>query len=366
MVTEPVVGVGLAMATAYGIREFYNQWKQKELKKEIDDAATGYTKNLYVVDDEEKQASSRWLQALADAPRDAFFLPAIASGIGTYGLLNHTFPAVKEKKAPGTPKKIVVRGFGKVKVDGPGDGPLADLDNQALKSKEAPSDSVTVSDDTAKQEPDTWRKAASFTFGVRDRFQAAELLCLTLVNHPALKEASSPLLEILGGYHRGRETLDTVVKTAGILGGISASKGAAEYFSALPEFEKRATVYSALNNPLYAQSLVALALAEFHEVSPAHSKVAYSVAQDPELATLVTKFASVFHTLETATWLMRNPQEKSAAHSKFLDSSSDNLGTLDLAASVDSDGQDKNPDNDAMNVYRGNQDPIDKLMSPKK
>jgi hypothetical protein len=351
---EPLAGAGMAAATAYGIREFYNNWKKDQLKKEVDEASGDYIQSLYSDVGVSKKAGALWAAAKDLAP-DTAILAALASGIGTYGLLQHTFPQVKEKPAPGTPKKIIVRGYGGVKVDGPGNGPLAEKDQKKLKQEEPKANPEQVPEEQ-------YRKVASFDFSKEDNLQSAELLCLSLTNHPTLKQASSPLLELLGAHARDAEGLGQTIKTAGTLGAVSSSKGESGYFLALPELEKRAAVYNALRDPVLSPSIVPLILAEYNEVSPAHAKVAHAVSQDPDLSAIVTKFASVFHTLETGTWLMDHPQEKTAAANKFMDASSENLGTLDLSSFQDSDGDDQRTSPDE--VYRGKQDPIDKLLSP--
>lgn len=376
MISEPLVGFGLGGLSAYGIYEFYKKWKQDQLRQEIEDAAGGYTKSLYEdVDDDDlaigggndKKADNMIWEMLKDAPRDAFFLPGIAAGVGTYGLLNSTFPTVKEKKAPGAPRKIIVRGYGRVNVDDKADGPLADLDKEQKKLKAIPAaDKAAPPPDAPEEVVDErpwWRKVASFEFSENDHLKSAELLCLTLANHPDLKEASSPLLEILGGYHEDPAALRNSIKSAGVLGAISTLKGAAETFNELSEMDKRATVHRALRDTLVRPSLAALAIAEYNEVSPGHAKMAFNVASEPELSVLVTKFASVFHVLETGTWLADNQVEKTASYADFMDDASDNLGTLDLATSTDSDGE--NARTSPEELYRGDQDPIDKLMAPK-
>jgi hypothetical protein len=376
MISEPLIGFGLGGLSAYGIYEFYKKWKQDQLRQEIEDAAGGYTKSLYEdVDDDDlsigingKKANNLIWEMLKDAPRDAFFLPGIAAGVGTYGLLNSTFPKVKEKTAPGTPRKIIVRGFGRVNVDNKPDGPLADMDKEnekrKIKAMEAEAPPVPDAPEEEIAERPWWRKAASFEFSRKDNLHAAELLCLTLANHPDLKEASSPLLEILGGYHEDPGAVRSAVKSAGFLGAISTLKGASETFNELPELDKRATVHRALRDPIIQPGLTLLAIAEYGEVSPGHAKMAFNVAEDTsDLPVLVTKFASVFHVLETGTWLSDNQVEKTATYADFMDDASDNLGTLDLASSQDSDGE--NERTSPEELYRGNQDPIDKLMAPK-
>lgn len=354
---EPLVGYGLGGATAYGIYEFYKKWKQEQLRKEIDEAAGGYTQSLYTDDLPDKTAGAFW-RAVKDAPYDAFVLPGLAAGVGTYGLLEHTFPRVKEKKVPGAPKKIIVRGYGRVKVDGPGDGPLAEDDKKKAPPL-APPDPV----DAEIPAEEVFRKAASFEFSDKDHRKAAELLCLSLASHPDLKEASSPMLELLGSYAGDPEGIRTAIKEAGMLGAISAGKGSAEVFGELSELDKRATVHRALRDPLVSPGLATLMIAEYNEVSPGHAKMAFNVAQDPDLLVLVTKFASVFHVLETGTWLADNQVEKTASYADFMDDASDNLGTLDLASYADSDGKDR--ETSPEELYRGDQDPIDKLMASK-
>ena len=58
----------------------------------------------------------------------------LGGGVGAYALLDHFYPKAK-KPRPMRPKKVVVKGFGTVHADGPGDGPLAEADEKKEKEE---------------------------------------------------------------------------------------------------------------------------------------------------------------------------------------------------------------------------------------
>lgn len=334
VMADVVAGVGAATLSAYAVQALYKKWKAQQLQRETEEAALGYLEDVTKTANDGIGA----MDVLTGIPRDLFYLAPLLAAGGTYGLLEQAFPRVKTKAKAGLPRKIKIKGYGRVAVDGPGDGPLGKP--HAGEAGAAEADEAGL-------------KTATFTYGEDDQRRCAESLCLMLLATPALKEAASALPDILGAYHGDPLATMTILKEAGFLAAVAASRGWGDSFHALGEGDKRAAVHAALHEGALAPSLALTALAEFNEIHPAYAKIARWIADDPELSILHTKLASVMHLLDTAASLERAP------HVKFAKAWRDELETLSMDSGEDVNGE----VNSADAAHANRKDPIDAFMA---
>lgn len=352
-VPELMGGLAAAGGTYYLLSQLYAKLREKQLKSEIAEADSGYTKNLQQSVD--KQGSVG--EVLANLPGDLLWMSALASGVGTYGLLNHTWPEVGSKDRPGKPKKIVVKGYGTVVADGPGNGPLAEVDK--AKGHEVAENVLEQEPLVAEERPMVpLRKAAAVEcpFGRDDERNAAAFLTLSLSRFPSLKMASSALIAVIGSHHANPEAVETLVKQAGFEAAVEASKGGWDVYESLPELGKRAAIWRAYGSPLLSGPLALLALSELNEVSPDMCKRAQVVAADPGYSTVLTKIASIEWQVDT---MSRPDLDKSASFGDFQEDMRRQMGTLDISESVDTGGAEDTADG----AYQSSKDPIDIFMA---
>lgn len=337
---EAVAGVGVAAGSYYLVQQLYKKWKKEQLARETQDATQDYLGTV-LGSSLDKQAFLGTV--VQDIPSDLLTLLPLAAAGGTYGLLEHVFPKVKEKKRPGTPRKIVIKGYGAVAIDGPGDGPFGEADAQSAEQQQ--------------------RKAATYAecpYGPTDVRNAAESLCLMLTALPTVKEASSPLSELLGAFILDPRGLESLVKSAGVLAAISASKGGSAVYYTAGDVERRHAVRCAFKSASLAPSLALLTLGEFNDYNPTHAKLAQAMAAGETNRILLTKMASVVHVIDTCGVLQASPQVKHAA--ALTDGMLKDMGTLDASEAKNVNGDVNAGDR----AFRGKTDPIDDFLAGKR
>lgn len=375
-VTEYLGGMGVGAGAYWLVQKAYQEMRRKQLAAEIADEEKGYTNNL-IESVATKQATggiptpSGW-ELLANIPKDLMWLPALAAGAGTYGLLEHTWPKVSEKGEVGKPKKIVVKGYGTIMADGPGDGPLAQMDKErgskmvgrTLKAEEqaAPAEQAPAS-------RPSWMghvlpKAASLVcpVGKDDAHCAAAMMTFLLAEQPALKLAHSGLVSLIGAHLSDPAKAETLVKEAGLLTAIELSKGEDSRYYELNPMDKRAACWQAFASPVLGPCLATLAVAELEEFNPDLSKRARVVNNDPFYGTIAMKIAALTWQAEILLTEESGSLVKSAAAASMAGEMRRQMGTLGISDSKDVDGS----MDDADDAYSDESDPIDEFMAGKK
>lgn len=354
--------------TYVGWQKLYQELRRRQLEKEVEQADRAHTQ---VLQESVKKASgpgfSLW-DYLKSTPQGIMHLAALAAAGGTYGLLESTFPRAKEKEQPGKPRKIVIKGFGTVHADGPGDGALGELDklkakDKAKKMQEAPvllggaPEQLTQSESAEEN----WQKAAmEMPVGLADERYAAAMLTAILAEQPQLKLAKSPLLGLIGSHAYNLNATETLLKEAGAEAAIAASEHGYDVFDSMSYAEKQAAINQAFSSRALSPTLTALALAELQEVSPDLAKRARVVADDPGYSALLTKFASLFYQVE-ALQLCEQQTEKSAALQQLHNGLQEQMGSLGLSGSVDAGGEVEEQDS----AFKKTEDPINAFMAGK-
>ena len=281
LIEKNAVAAELLMAVAAGLGGYYiptrigDILRKKRLKKEIENAESAYLRKLQVQKDEsdnleKTSADEEPLRTggvgpgtiLADLPVDWLWLAALSSGIGAYTLLDHIYPEIKRKRRL-KPKKVVVKGYGTVFSDGPGDG-------------------------LAKTSSD-----GSFEFGLGpdDYDGAVEGLSMIVLGSPDVAEFSA-LPDVAGAVVDDREG---VVKMAGEMDFVSLAelcKGASRSFLDAPSRIKRASVGFLSRNPLLKLAWAVSVVSEMAENFPT---LAERVGRSSEAEGYVaTKLASLY------------------------------------------------------------------------
>lgn len=368
--TEWVGGGAAGLGAYWLIQQAYQEMRRKQLQAEIAEEEEAYTKSLQdsvapakVAHAHAKVATSL-MEILTSALQDTMILPGLLSAAGTYGLLEHTWPKVKEKAEAGKPKKIVVKGHGTVIADGPGDGPLAQLDKEKGKQMVEglkPDTAPLPGESPRPKATEVMTKAAALEAPITnfDYKCAAEMLTFVLCEYPELRKAASALPTLIGACADNQGQLETLVKEAGVLEAVELSKGVAESYYALPHFEKRAAIHRAFSSPLLAPALTTLALAELNEVDSDLAKRAKVLHEDPEMSLVSVKAAALLWQGEI---IAANPDNlKSAAAQEMQQDMRRQMGTLGLSETRDEDGTEDSSDK----AYQDKKDPIDAFLAGK-
>lgn len=371
--TEWIGGGAAGLGTYWLLQKAYQELRKKQLQKEIEEEEAAYSQSLQDSVNPEKfaalnskVATNMW-EIISGALQDSMILPGLLSAAGTYGLMEHTWPRVKEKAEGTKPNKIVVKGYGTVIADGPGDGPLAQLDKERGKQ---------MVDDTLKGElpaevsgqerrpsaAQTMAKAAALVapVGEVDYKCAAEMLTFLLCEYPQLKEARSALPALIAAHASSPAATVEILKEAGVEAAIESSKGNDLAYYAFPHFEKRAAIHQAFSSPVLAPALATLAVAELAEVDSDLAKRAMVLNEDPEMSLMCTKAAALFWQGEI---LAADPSMlKTAASKELQNDMRRQMGTLSISESKDSDGT----MDEADAAYKNSGDPIDAFLAGKK
>lgn len=336
LVTAAVGSVGAAAL----VGKLYRMYRQKMLKQETEDSNQAYLNSLMETPEAVNKSASWLWEMIKDSPRDAFILPALAGGVGTYGILRHAFPdnpaeADSEKNRP---KKIVIDGYGTVIADGPGDGPLGEGKKASVPSLE-------------------------FEPSLDDCVKSAAELFLTLCEEDlrgqeSCKEAS--LLPLLGGlWIQDRAAMEKAARED-LEGTIFHAGSGKEVWEESDVFAKRAAAEGLLGSKLLGPSVASLLIAELDDANPGMAKTAAWVAMDrPDLEALLTKYGSTWVGVvgSAAAEHAGKCGYKSASLAEFAGK---NMNTLDITSSP----EDVNGEvNTADPVYRGKVDPIDKFLA---
>lgn len=370
--TEWVGGGAAGLGAYWLIQKAYQEIRRKQLQQEIAEEDQAYTQSLQdsVAKDKQarehsKLATNLW-EILSSSLQDSMILPGLLSAAGTYGLMEHTWPRVKEKADGTKPNKIVVKGYGTVIADGPGDGPLAQLDKERGKQMveaetkgELPAEAQ--GEEVRPSAAQTMAKAAALIAPVDtfDYKSAAEMLSFVLCEYPQLKQADSALPTLIAAYANAPAATEQLLKEAGLVECIELSKGGAAAYYELPHFEKRAAIHGAFASPVMAPSLATLALAELAEVDSDLSKRAMVLNADPAMAVMCAKAAALIWQGEI---IAADPDlMKSAASRDMQNDMRRQMGTLGISESKDSDG---NMD-EADAAYKNSADPIDAFLAGK-
>jgi hypothetical protein len=309
--TEWLIAALLGGATYYGTNTAYRGIRKDQLDKEIEEESKQYVDSL--------QGLGK--VAFDDIPKDLFYLGLLAGGAGTYGILENTFPTVKEKPMAGQPKKIVVRGFGTVKSDKKqGDLiPLKDMIRQyrslfgkdpsqslAKQRREIASPPEEPQDKEEKrpseEEKEEQLKAAFWVpFGKVDYQKAA---CFAALCCASRCVDSSPLAEIFGRAIEDKSAarMETAADELGMLGLIDSCKGSWQIYKAASESEKIAAVSVVMASGTLRPSIAMLTAAEIADFSPSLAKQARELLEDESLGILGVKVASSMfeNSVETA------------------------------------------------------------------
>lgn len=380
--TEWTEGLAAGAGAYLLIQKAYQAIREKQLAAEVGEADDQYTQALtQSAAKPEKPVKTQFKRAFqgptfselfTNLPvKDMLWIPAMAGAVGTYGLMEHVWPRVKEKAEAGMPRRIVVKGFGTVLADGPGNGPLAQLDKargQEFVKKELQEESAEKA-----QQPEarnTYRpswlgnslaKAATLTapVGEDDCRCAAGLTAFVLAEQPALKLAHSGMVGLIGAFDRDPEQTERLVKEAGVVAAITLTKGADDHYHNLTVAGRKAAAYNAFGSAVLRPALLALTLAELQEVNPDLSKRAKVVRADPYYGTIMTKIASLTWQADILLAEEAGGLEKSAAAASMAGDMRRQMGTLGISESKDSEGQ----MDDADPAYSDESDPIDKFLS---
>lgn len=293
-ISELLVAAALAGGSYYGVNAAYKKIRKRQLEREIEDESKQY---IGALQDLGKQAMASTILGI---PRDLFLVGLLAGGAGTYGILENTFPSTSEKPAAGTPRKIVVKGFGTMRPDEkPGELlPLQDMVRKyrGLFGAEHPDSPKRVQKkdlaDEEKEELERLDKAAyEFEVGTEDIQKAAAFTTLQCAEGE-IKE--NPLAALLG-YVIEKKSSDALVKLAddlGILGALEACKGAHEHFFRAAPQQKIAAALSVYADAELAPSFALLTVGELTELSPVIAKQASASWQDGSTGLVGIKIAS--------------------------------------------------------------------------
>lgn len=377
MLTTAAVG-GLTYA---GLSKLYQSIRKKQLEQEVEEADQRHTQALAQAAALPKTAANPPAAAapsgtagfgvsdyLSGAPPALYHLAMLAAGAGTYGLLEHTFPRVSDKRTAGRPRKIVIKGFGTVIPDGPGNGVLAQADKarekkvveQQLQQPTAPAALEAEANAQNNQQEQDFRKAAAITMpvGVEDLRCAAAMCAVVLGHQPAMKEASSSLIGLIGLRHRDPEALEDLIKQAGFDAAFELSKSGWDVYEGLDALDKRAAAYAAFSDPKLAPTLSLLAVSEMREAFPDLDKRAQVVNADPGYSALTAKFASLF--FQTDALRMDDcGMVKSAASAVFTKDMRKQMGALGVNEPTGTGGEVESGNA----AYHSKADPIDDFMA---
>ena len=365
-------GIGAYML----IQKAYQEMRKKQLQREVEEADRAYTESL--VASTNKQAAEEedlnvkfalsLTELLANAPKDTLFLSGLAGAAGTYGLLEHVWPKVSEKAEGVKPSKIVVKGFGTVVADGPGDGPLAQLDKARGKKMV----DEELEEETAPKEEEKpvssrpwmgnlFQKAASLTAPVNleDYQAAAALIAFGLMENTAMKVAGNTLHAVIGSRASAGPQFSALFAESDPVDAMDLTRGGYEHYNSLSPVEKMAAVHEAFSDPMLRPTLALLTAAEMYEHDPDLCKRAQVVNADPEVSVMAAKAASL---LWHSNFLLSLPKEKSASLRRAQEDMRRQMGTLSVSDSEDSQGESDKADE----AYQTDDDPIDRFMAGKK
>jgi hypothetical protein len=296
---EWLVAALLGGATYYGANSAYRGIRKDQLDKEIEEESKQYVDSL--------QGLGK--AAFDNIPKDLFYLGLLAGGAGTYGILENTFPTVKEKPMAGQPKKIVVRGFGTVKADKKqgdliplkdmirqyrslfGKDPTQSVAKQRREMTSPPEESEKKKEKSQQEEEEQLKAAFWVPFGQVDYHKAA---CFATLCCASRNIESSPLAEILGRVieEKSAASLESAADELGILGMIDSCKGASRTYKLAMDAEKIAAVSLVMSSDALRPSVAMLTAAEIADVSPSLAKQARALLDDESLGVMGVKVAS--------------------------------------------------------------------------
>ncbi len=375
--TEWAMGGAAGLGAYMLIQKAYQEVRRKQLKSELAAEDEAYTQALrssspkQAADLNEKFAFNL-LEAIANLPKDTIYIPGLLSAAGTYALLDRTWPGVSEKPEGVAPRKIVVKGYGTVVADGPGDGPIAQMDK--AKGKQLVDDAVEAGEGTQSDEDPSklsrrpwignmFSKAASLEAPVSDddvKSAAASMIYL-LAEQPQIKAAASGLIRIIGAHYANPQQTVELVKNAGVLDSLDILKRAEETYHALDVFEKRAAIHHAISEPLLTAPLTVLAVSELAAWNPDLSKRAKTIANHPEVGLMAVKAAAIAWQAEAV--LAPDSYMKTAAAAGYKEDMRRQMGTLGISESKDSGGDVDEADDAYASKGVGKEDPIDLFMA---
>lgn len=267
--SEIVGGAAATVGSAYLVQKLYKMVREKQLKQERDEATEVYLQGLSELgnqkaanDDARGWDFGRFVQAIKEAPAEAFLLSGLVGTGATYATLANAFPKDKAKSPTKgkLPKKVVIDGYGTVHVDGTPDGP--------------------------------WTEKAAFEVGEDDYVKAAADLFVALT-HVADSAGVESVLPHIGGLqlqHGGafqKTAAEMQEKT------LFDAEGREAWDAADPEQKFKAAT-EILASPATAPMAAAVMLAEVDDLDPTFSKIArYLVEDSPEDLHLLVKFSSL-------------------------------------------------------------------------
>jgi hypothetical protein len=344
--TEPLLATLLAGGTYYGWRKLYKEWRKKELQKEVEDQSLQYMnlladKNKVAAILPDKKAFSV-TGALAALPRDIVLLSALAGGIGTYGILENTFPKAKEKPNVGAPRKIVVKGYGTVFANDKQDGPLAQEPKRPVLDRE---NEAAIE----QQEEEGTLDALELPFGEQDMRKAAAFLAECLIE----AEPATALKEMAGQVilRKSAQALSLAVAREGaeaVLGG----RGGSACFAAASVQDKKAAVWALFDTPTLRPLATTLTVAEFNDKHPGLAKLAAEAAKSPTHLPLGTKCASCLYDA-----ISFDPVAHAKAAGEAMEWQKRWRGASGQSKALESE------DNADQKLDGGEKDPIDQLLN---
>lgn len=373
--TEWALGGAGGIGAYLLIQKVYQDLRMKQLKGELSEEDAAYTQALR--DSTVKQASEpnekfalNLMEALANLPKDTIYIPGLLSAAASYALLDRTWPKVSEKAEGVAPRKIVVKGYGTVVADGPGDGPIAQMDK--AKGKELVDQASGAEAETKEEDPDKvthrpwigsmFSKAAALVAPVTDEDvkSAAASMIYILAEQPQIKAAASGLIRIIGAHYANPQQTLELVKSAGLLDSLDILKKSEETYHGLDVFEKRAAIHHALSEPLLTAPLALMTVSELSAWNSDLGKRAQAIAAHPEVGLMAVKAAALSWQAEAV--LAPDSMMKSAAAMSYKDDMRRQMGTLGISESRDSGGAVDEAD-EAYSSKEGQEDPIDLFMA---
>jgi hypothetical protein len=357
--TKLGVGLGLTGVSYALLQSLYNKQRKRVLNRELQDAATAYVQELSPQSMKFAQAPPSLWDWAKSMSLDTALATALLGGVGSYAILNNTFPATAvPEPAAGRPKKIVVKNFGTVHADGPGNGPLGKTPSKTFpkaddseKSDERPAETV--------ERPEELAKAASITLEVRpqDRIHALELLS-TVTSTPAWADGSSNIVaDFVGARARDKQAFDEAVGQG--VDPLDLMVGGGDYFRTLDESERALAIKEAAASPRMRPLLATYAMSELNELHPGIARAAAKLAHTPEFEARLSKAASVLYAGLCYDMLSGPGKQASALKDRWAKEQ----GTLDLQKPEESGGDSAD---DADSAFSGRLDPIDAFMLGRK
>jgi len=277
----------LAGGTFYGTNALYKKWRKGQLEKELEDSAGQYLSGIQ----ESMQPPGMKLASggvastdPADIAKAILLLSFIAGGAGTYGILENTFPSASEKPKAGTPRKIVVKGFGTVHSNNKADGRLAADDRKRQTDFAKPKEEE-------KEKPEAEPKERSFNYGPKDQQKAAAYTALICAGR---ETENSPLAALMGRILMDKSAAGLVkdLHDSDFLGAISASGGCHRFFKSASEGAKIAAAMTLFGSRELRPSAATLLVGEMNDFNPEATALAKLASQDYSTSVVATKLAS--------------------------------------------------------------------------